>query len=211
MQAIDLAYLPLGPNRSPLIVQFIYFILNTSACCSLWCVAVVALERMCLVMCSSLVLFSAALSASLSFTLNYDYAWELVLYYILFNFFPLPVSFISSAIFLYKIKTSTRRVNPEQQNKSNRPSLLPIKIVAVASTFAFIVLIPIMCMSIRLLFYKFENSVQKQVENIIFRWFQILWLSNFTMKFFLYNIFIRHFRKEFVDICKKVKNKFIRN
>jgi len=128
MQAIDLAYLSLGPNRSPLIVQFIYFILNTSACCSLWCVTVVALERMCLVMwptnpiirraafkesviaCSSLVLFSAALSESISFTLNYDYAWELVLYYILFNFFPLPVSFISSAIFLYKIKTSTRRV-----------------------------------------------------------------------------------------------------
>jgi len=208
---------------------FIYFILNTSACCSLWCVAVVALERMCLVMwptnpiirraafkesviaCSSLVLFSAALSAIVNFCLNSNDPWQLALSYILNDYFPLLVSFISSAVFLYKIKTSTRRVNPGPQNQMNRPSVLPIKFVAVASTFAFVLQIPLMCLHIRNLSYAFENPVQKVVELIISNWFQTLWLSNFTLKFFLYTIFIRHFRKGFVDICIKVKNKFIRN
>ena len=196
---------------------------------SLWSVAVVALERICLVIwptnpiirraafkesvitCFSLILLSAALSAIDNFWINLDDPWQFVLYHILNSFFPLLVSFISSAVFLYKIKTSTRRVNLGPQNQVNRSSVVPVKIVAVASTFTFVLLMPLMCLNIRLTFYEFQNPVQELVEAIIYNWFQILWFSNFTLKFFLYTIFIRHFRKGFVDICKKVKNKFIRN
>ena len=161
--------------------------------------------------CSSLVLFSATLSAIPNFWFNYKDVSQLVLDYILTYFLPLLVSFISSAIFLYKIKISTRRVNPDSQNQVNQPSLLPIKIVAVASTFTFVVLMPSVCLQIRQLYYKFENSVEKWVELNIYLWFQILWFSNFALKFFLYTIFIPHFRNGFVDICKKITNKFIRN
>jgi len=228
VKVIDKVYEALQPNPSRLI-QLIFFMLNTSALCGSWSVTVVALERMCLVMwptnpiirraafkesvivCFSLVLFSAALSAIDNFWFNSGDPWQVALDFILNSFFPLLVSFISSAVFLHKIKTSIRRVNPGPQNQVNQPSVLPVKIVAVASTFAFVLLMPMMCMNIRLLFYKFPNPVQELVEAIILQWFQTLWFSNFSLKFFLYTIFIRHFRKGFVDICKKVKNKFIRN
>ena len=223
-QVITTCYRFLQSNSSTLFVKFFNVIITASVNCSYWCFAFVALERMCLVLwptnpiirraafkesviaCSFLILFSAGLSATQNFCLNYGDSWQLVLDYILFHFLPLFISFISSAVFLYKIKTSTRIVNPDPQNQVNRPSVLPIKIVAVASTFVFIVLMPMMCMRIRQLFHKFEPF-----EMNIFQWFQITWSSNLTLKFFLYTIFIRHFRKGFVDICKKVKNKFIRN
>ena len=228
-QAINKVYGSLQPNHSRLIDRLIFFMTNTSACCSLWCVDVIALERMCLVMwptnpiirraafkeaviaCFSLLLFSAALSALEMFCFNYKGAWQLVLWYILFNFSPLFISFISSAVFLYKIKTNTRRINPDQQNQLNQPSVLPIKIVAAASTFSFVLLMPLTCLNIRIAYYKFPNPVQELVELNIYYWFQKIWFTNFSLKFFLYTIFIRHFRKGFVDICKKVKNKFIRN
>ena len=216
-------------SLSPLINQFIIFILNSYIGCSLRCSAFVALERMCLVMwptnliirraafkesvitCSSLVLFSAALSGICQFFIRYNDTWKVALDYIFNSFFPPLVSLISSSVFLYKIKTSTSKVNPNPQNQLNRPSVLPIKIVALSSICTFVVLMPMMCFNIKYVTYNFENKGQKLIGVNILSWFQTLWWSNFALKFFLYTIFIRHFRKGFVDICKKVKNKFIRN
>ena len=228
-QVIFIAYVSLQPSPIPFILTLINIMLAASIICSLWCVAVVALEQMCLVVWptnpiirraafkesaivySSLVLFSLVLSAIGQFLLNFDAVWKIVLGYILDHFLPLFVSFLCLAVFLHKIKTSSRRVNCDEENQLTRPSLLPIQIVGVASTFTFIVHIPMMCLTIKQFHDKFENPLQGRAEVNIWKWFQLVWFSNFTLKVFFYTIIIPHFRKSFVDICKKAKNKFIRN
>ena len=208
-------------------LEYFYMFSSAFQYCSLLCAVVVALERMCLlvwptnlfirraalkeaiIICSSLVLFTISLFGIRILWINQDNVLKIVIDNILTNFLPPVVSLIFSAIFIHKFKTRVRRVNPIRQNHMNRLSLLLIKIVVVTSTFDFIVPIPMMCFDIVRIAR--EKSIEKQVEEVVSLWFQLIWISNFSLKFILYIFFFPNFRKEFFVICKKVRNIFIRN
>ena len=193
--------------------------------CSVWCVAVVAFERFCLVMwptnpiirrtasreavivCSSLVLFSLTLSIISNYFLSYRRRrlYKSVFDSIFSICLPLLSSLIFSAMFLRKIQTSFRRINHNAQHAMTRPSVLPIKIVVVISIFGIVVAMPLSLCNCKSYLAEHKTLIRN------FIWFELLWHLNFSLKFYLYTIFIPHFRKEIIDICKKAKNKLIRN
>ena len=207
-------------------LNYMMYIIENS---SIYCLGVVAFERMCMVVWPtnpiirraslkeamitslSLIIINLGLSVIRFVGLGNNKLSQIILVTICSTTTPLVIILTLSAVFLYKVKTNISRINPTPQNTSNQPSLLAIKMVAVGSIFIFITAIPLMGMNIKINLLPIESPYKYFIDQTIRTVFVLFWTSTFALKFYLYTIFIPHFRKEFFNLCRKAKNKVFRN
>ena len=108
----------------------------------------------------------------------------------------------SSIIILYKLRKYSKQINPNSNSNSNmlRSSILAIKMIIVVSIYHLIVLLFAFVMFLYLqgLDANFPALVLSEVG-------LLLTISNYSIKFYLYNLSTPHMRRELVRIFHSMK------
>jgi len=199
--------------------------------CSTWHFVVIALERMCfmlwptnsiirrasvkesVIISFGFILFSVLKTYIPYISLEFNREIDSCLVLIFSVVIPFILLFTSSFIILYKLNNNMRRITPIPQNPVSVSTLLSIKMVIVVAIYYLLTTAPLTILSLIKYYYFIRKHVVydlyiEQINKI----FIVLWVSNSSIKFYLYTIFISHVRKQFVNICKtaffKIKNNF---
>ena len=198
--------------------------------CSIWHLSVTALERMCFVVWPTnpiirrasvreAVIISVFFILFALFLSNIPFIFEkfgevIITSYLNFIFsviIPFILLSSSSVILLYKLNKIMNNINPFPTNQIGISTVSSAKMVIVVSVYYLLSTIPIST----LIIISSKNTRKIELFNLyekpIFSIFLILWVSNNSIKFHLYMIFIPHVRKEFINICKKIIYKIKQN
>ena len=195
--------------------------------CGIWHLSVTALERMCFVVWPTnpairrasvkeavIISFGFILFAVFLSCIHFSFKnvhFRMVINGCLLLLFAIALPFIillsSSFTVLYKLNKNMRRINPFQNNPVNVSTLLSIKMVIVVSVYYILTTSPLIIFGIIGTYFYNNYIIYYLNRELPTNIFNILWVSNGSMKFYLYTIFIPHLRKEFLNICKKIISK----
>ena len=203
-------------------LELVFYYLQINGYCTIWHLSVTGLEKMCLVLwptnslirhasikeaiiiSTCFILFSAFLSYFPIITFKFDYVIAGILLFLFASAIPFIILFTSSFIVFKKLNKSSNTINPKAQNQVSVSTLLSIKMVIVVSVYYFLTYTPLNIFYFITLYFPDKNRIFKSYFESIYNIMVVISISNNSIKFYLYTIFVPHLKKEFLNICKKL-------
>ena len=207
-----------------------HFLAQPITKCSIWHLSLISLERMCLVVWPSNLTFRSASCREafivsffitlVAFCLNmFSHFLKTKNPYILTAFlvivFRVIIPFIiissSTLVLHYKMQMDTKRIRPNAHIQIHQRTLLPIKMVLIISSYYFITTVTVYVINSTRKNHMFREPSSDYYERTMANILGIFITSTYSIKFYLYTISIPHIRKGFINICKRILNKLMKN
>ena len=190
--------------------------------CGIWHLSVTSIERMCFVVWPTnptirrasvkeaviisfgLIIFAFILSVIPFIWIKFSYLISTSLIIIFGIIIPFILLLTSSVIVHYKLENNLKTINPFPRKRVSVSTLLSIKMVIIGSIYYFITSASMSSLVFTMKYFDNKNKIFNLYENLLFNIFSVLLLSNSSLKFYLYTIFIPHVRERFINICLKI-------